>query len=122
MDNQYSDKPKDVKIQLKGARHTQDRAGNDRSVLGMTTEQATALYNGLGAILEKDPQRGVNLDIHFTTPEYEGRTFDSGYFFVKEIGEPPGQGTGAPTKFAPKAPTGTAAVKGRVEAFKKAQG
>ncbi len=52
----------------------------------MTQETAQVLYDVLATELENP--RGVKLDVHLTTPTTsDGRTFDSGFAFIKGIQE-----------------------------------
>ena len=91
-------KKQDPLISFKGVSHKKDSKGNDRSVIYLTITEAQKLYEALAEVVTN--QRGINFDIHFTTPTYEGRTFDSGYLFVKGTQESPSaRGAGAPTRF-----------------------
>lgn len=92
------EKRKDPLISFKGVTHKKDSKGNDRSVIYLTVDQAKVLYDSLAEIVENP--RGINFDIHFTTPTYDGRQFDSGYMFAKATGESPAaRGNAAPTRF-----------------------
>lgn len=84
--------------------------------LGMSQEQAQAMYKAIGAALENP--NGVKLAVHInkkknqdeTSPRF-GQVFESAFCFVKPIGEAP-----ARTAFVPKAAPAT--TPGRAAAAK----
>ncbi len=59
------------------------------------------LIDALNAL--KGSQKGLKLKIHTEQKEYEGRKFDSSFFFVGEVQDAPGQRSSAPRTFKPVA-------------------
>ncbi len=56
-------------------------------------------------VAAKDNPAGVKLKIHTEQKEYNGRTFDSSFFFVSVVGDAPGRPT-QPRAFKPVAAAG----------------
>lgn len=93
---------KDVMILAKSAKRGLNQANKLRVEFSMNSEQVGKLLAELTAL--KDSPRGVKLDIHLTPKTYEGREFDSGIAFVREIQEF-GAARGGVAKSFPTTPT-----------------
>lgn len=103
MSEQYK---KDPMILTKATKRETNAEGKLRVQLSLEPNQVTALIDAL--VAQQASPRGVKLDVHVKAKEYQGRTFDSGFFFVKPI-EAPGAGgfggAGGAAKTFPTAPT-----------------
>lgn len=86
-----SEMRKDVMIVTKSTTRSKSDKG-DRLQVSLTRDEVPKLIAALEAL--KDNERGVKLDAHIRVKEYQGRTFDSTFFFVKPIQEFGAQGAG----------------------------
>lgn len=84
-----SELSKDVMIKFTNAQRSTNEQGKLRVQLSMTDEVAVALIEELtklvGSERGKAGKNSVKLDIHIREREHEGRTFDSGFGFVKAV-------------------------------------
>jgi hypothetical protein len=105
--SQQAQYKKDPMILTKATKRETNAEGKLRVQLSLEPNQVASLIEALQAQLASP--RGVKLDVHVKAKEYQGRTFDSGFFFVKPI-EAPGAGGfggagGAASAAFPSTPT-----------------
>lgn len=79
------ERTKDTMLLFKGVKRDTNAAGKQRIQLSMRPEQLAVMVEELSKHL-KSP-RGAKLDLHVTKKTKDGREFDSGIAFVKEIQE-----------------------------------
>lgn len=98
---------KDAMIFLKSARRT-NKDGNALMVsFTLTMEEITKLFNAVEAINEDK----VRMDVHIKPTTKNGRTFDTGFAFVKKVQLPPQQGQQGQGRFVRKTAVASAAAK-----------
>lgn len=93
------ERSKDTMLLFKSVKKDVNDKGKLRVQLSMSPDQLKALIAELSKHVAAP--RGAKIDMHVSKKTYEGREFDSGIAFVKEIQE---FGALAPRKFA-SAPT-----------------
>ena len=79
------ERTKDTMLLFKGVKKDVNDAGKLRVQLSMRPEQLAVMVEELSKHL-KSP-RGAKIDLHVTKKSKDGREFDSGFAFVKEIQE-----------------------------------
>lgn len=100
-----SELSKDVMIKFTNAQRSTNEQGKLRVQLSMNDQVAVELIEELtklvGSQRGKEGKNSIKLDVHIREREHEGRTFDSGFGFVKAVQD---FGAGGPKKTF-KAPT-----------------
>lgn len=119
---------KDPIITVRSTMKNKDSKGRDVLVLYIGGEgernegQLDLLIAALTAA--KNNPSGVKLKIHTEQKEYNGRKFDSSFFFVAPVSDAPGGAArGAPQRFTTRKPEAAPAadVSAKVQAFKSTQ-
>lgn len=100
-----SELSKDVMIKFTNAQRSTNEQGKLRVQLSMNDAVALELIEELtklvGSPRGKEGKNSIKLDVHIREREHEGRTFDSGFGFVKAVQD---FGAGGPAKKTFKAP------------------
>lgn len=103
------ERSKDTMLLAKNTIRGKDSKDRDTLKVYLTAEQAEILATTVSEAIAAGGERGINFVFHTGKKDYQGRSFDSTFFFVKGTqdraafgaGGSPG-GAAAPKKFVPK--------------------